>query len=105
MRTVPDVQRVTRAARLVAVTTVGVALLIAGVILIPLPGPGLLVILAGLAVLSVEYHWARRLRDEARTRIQRIRAIRQARRHQPAISPMTPDGLLPGDDVRFHDVA
>lgn len=47
--------------RRIAVTITGSLLLIVGVALLPLPGPGLLVILAGLGILSLEYGWARRL--------------------------------------------
>jgi hypothetical protein len=44
-----------------AVTIVGFALLALGVAMMVLPGPGILVIVAGLAVLATEYLWARRL--------------------------------------------
>jgi uncharacterized protein (TIGR02611 family) len=44
-----------------AVTVVGVCLLLGGIVLMPLPGPGILVVVAGLAVLATEYVWARRL--------------------------------------------
>ena len=47
--------------RRIGVTIAGSLLLVIGVLLLPLPGPGLLVILAGLGVLSLEYGWARRL--------------------------------------------
>ncbi|MBJ7342734.1 MAG: PGPGW domain-containing protein [Solirubrobacteraceae bacterium] len=43
---------------------VGIALLPLGVILIPLPGPGVGIILAGLAILSLEFHWLRKLLDK-----------------------------------------
>lgn len=43
-----------------AVLIVGVPLVILGLILIPLPGPGLLVTLAGLFILSLEFKWAER---------------------------------------------
>ena len=36
----------------------GVALLVAGVAMLALPGPGFLVIIAGLAVLASEFAWA-----------------------------------------------
>lgn len=32
-----------------------------GIALIPLPGPGWLLVIAGLGIWAVEYHWARRL--------------------------------------------
>ncbi len=43
------------------VSVLGVAVIVAGVILMPLPGPGMLVVLAGLGILATEFHWARRL--------------------------------------------
>ena len=41
----------------------GAALLLAGVVLIVLPGPGLVLIIAGLSLLAVDIPFARRLRD------------------------------------------
>ena len=46
--------------RRIAVTIVGVALVVVGVVLLVLPGPGLLLVLAGLIVLANEYPWAQR---------------------------------------------
>ncbi len=46
--------------RKVGVLLVGVPLLGLGIALLPLPGPGSLVILAALAVLSLEFAWAER---------------------------------------------
>jgi uncharacterized protein (TIGR02611 family) len=46
---------------------VGFGLLIAGTVMLALPGPGLLTIAAGLAVLGREFHWARRLLDRLKT--------------------------------------
>ena len=42
------------------VTVVGWVLVVGGIILMPLPGPGLLIMLSGLVVLSQEYEWAER---------------------------------------------
>lgn len=44
-------------------TVFGFTLLAIGVVLLVTPGPGWVVILAGLAVLAAEYLWARRLLD------------------------------------------
>jgi riboflavin biosynthesis pyrimidine reductase len=44
------------------VATVGASLLIAGVAMLVLPGPGIVTILAGLTVLATEFHWARRVK-------------------------------------------
>jgi uncharacterized protein (TIGR02611 family) len=68
------------------VTLVGVTLIAVGVVLLVLPGPGLLVMAFGLAVLATEYPAAQRLLDRiktsrpvavARTRWMRFRARSQ----------------------------
>lgn len=41
------------------ILALGWAVVIVGLILIPLPGPGVLAILAGLVILSLESAWAR----------------------------------------------
>lgn len=41
-----------------------------GVLLLPLPGPGWLVIFVGLGVLASEFTWARRLLDYVRDRVE-----------------------------------
>ncbi|MEM9160114.1 MAG: PGPGW domain-containing protein [Verrucomicrobiota bacterium] len=46
--------------RKVAIFLIGMVLVALGVVLLPLPGPGTLVILGGLAVLSMEFEWAKR---------------------------------------------
>lgn len=51
-----------------AVTIVGLALLLVGVALMVLPGPGILLIVAGLGVLATEYVWARALLVRAQKR-------------------------------------
>jgi uncharacterized protein (TIGR02611 family) len=49
-----------------AVTVAGGALIIGGVALMVLPGPGILLVVAGLAVLATEYVWARRVLGRAK---------------------------------------
>ena len=44
-----------------AITVVGVAIVLLGLVLVPAPGPGWLIVIAGLGVLSTEYSWAHRL--------------------------------------------
>ena len=44
----------------VAVTVAGGLLLVAGVALLVLPGPGMVLCAAGLALLATQYEWARR---------------------------------------------
>lgn len=43
-----------------AVLIAGVAVIILGIVLLPLPGPGLLIIAFGLLILSSEFAWAER---------------------------------------------
>jgi uncharacterized protein (TIGR02611 family) len=62
-------RRVTRAAKVVG----GFALLVAGVAMIALPGPGWLTIAAGLALLAGEFLWARRLLDRLKDQAARLR--------------------------------
>jgi uncharacterized protein (TIGR02611 family) len=71
----------------VAVSVAGFGLLVVGAIMMVTPGPGLLVIIAGLAVLATQYAWAERALDAARTRAANAKeaAVRRARR--PSGSP------------------
>lgn len=50
----------------VGVAVVGGLVLVAGVLMIPYPGPGWVVVFAGLAILATEFTWARRLLTYAR---------------------------------------
>jgi hypothetical protein len=54
-----DRQAMSRVIKVVA----GFGLLLAGTAMLVLPGPGLLTIAAGLAVLAAEFTWARRALD------------------------------------------
>ena len=45
----------------ILVGVVGTAVLIAGIIAIPYPGPGWLILFAGLAILGTEFQWAQRV--------------------------------------------
>jgi uncharacterized protein (TIGR02611 family) len=58
--------------RLVVIAA-GSAVTLAGVAMLVLPGPGLLAIAAGLAILATEFAWARGLLDRARARLHRLR--------------------------------
>lgn len=46
------------------VVLAGFVVVLAGLAMIPLPGPGLLVVAAGLAVLALEFVWAERLLEQ-----------------------------------------
>jgi uncharacterized protein (TIGR02611 family) len=62
-----------RFARRVVVTTIGSVLVCIGVPLLVLPGPGILLVVAGLAVLSTEYLWARSAMGWIKARAQRVK--------------------------------
>ena len=51
------------------VAVLGVLVIIVGVLLLPLPGPGWLVIFVGLGILATEFAWAERLLDYAKARV------------------------------------
>ena len=62
----------TRAGRLtlqIVTGTLGAAVVLVGVVLIPLPGPGWLIVLFGLAILAAEFVWAERLLTYTRDRL------------------------------------
>ena len=56
-------------ARKVGVLVVAIPVLVVGVALLVLPGPGLLVILAGLLILSLEFEFAKTYVDSVRKRL------------------------------------
>jgi uncharacterized protein (TIGR02611 family) len=53
----------------IAVGVLGTAIVVLGFILIPLPGPGWLIVFAGLALLATEFAWAERLLSYARQKV------------------------------------
>ncbi len=57
----------------IAITIAGFTVLIAGVAMLVLPGPGLLVIIAGLAILATEYVWAQRLLAKAKEKAEQAK--------------------------------
>lgn len=57
---------VKRSAKKIAIGIGGSVVLLSGIIMIPYPGPGWLVVFAGLAILAREFPWARRVLDFAK---------------------------------------
>jgi uncharacterized protein (TIGR02611 family) len=53
----------------IGVGVLGTAIVVLGIVLIPLPGPGWLIVFAGLALLATEFVWAERLLTYARRRV------------------------------------
>ncbi|MGA8115474.1 MAG: TIGR02611 family protein [Actinocatenispora sp.] len=63
--------RTGRVALKTGVGLLGAVLIVAGLLLVPLPGPGWLVVIAGLAVLAIEFAWARHLLRFTRRQLHR----------------------------------
>jgi hypothetical protein len=57
-----------RSGKRIAVTVAGGFVVLVGIAMLVLPGPGILVIIAGLAILATEYVWAERLLKMAKER-------------------------------------
>lgn len=57
--------------RRAAVAVLGGLLTLAGIVLLVLPGPGFVLVAAGLAVLATEFAWAKKPLDYARDRARR----------------------------------
>lgn len=71
--------------RRIVITIVGTSVLLLGVIMLVTPGPAFIVIPVGLAILAVEFVWARRWLKKLRELIsRRSRALRgqQAEQHR-----------------------
>ena len=67
----------------------GFTLIIAGLFMLVLPGPGIITILGGLALISQEYVWARRLSDWVKARFGRFagdsRQVDRSRAEEPQV--------------------
>jgi uncharacterized protein (TIGR02611 family) len=59
-------QHAKRQIKRIGTAIVGGAVLIVGVIAIPYPGPGWLIVFTGLAILATEFSWAQRVLEFAR---------------------------------------
>ncbi len=71
-------------ARRIVIAAVGVTVLLIGVALLVLPGPAFIVIPAGLAILALEFAWARRWLSTLRQRLSQAAqrdAGRRSRKH------------------------
>ena len=69
-----------RMARRIVILVVGFTVLLVGAALIVLPGPAFIVIPIGLAILSIEFAWARRWLKKIRQTISDNAAKLQARK-------------------------
>jgi uncharacterized protein (TIGR02611 family) len=58
--------------RKLIILVVGLPILIVGIIFIPLPGPGVLISLAGLLILSLEFTWPKKYVDTLMEKLRKI---------------------------------
>lgn len=58
--------------RWLAVGILGILVIIIGIIMLPLPGPGTLVIFLGITILAIEFKWAKELATKGEQGIERI---------------------------------
>ncbi|MEO6712954.1 MAG: PGPGW domain-containing protein [Mycobacteriales bacterium] len=91
-----------RHARKVGIFIVGWLVVIGGLILVPLPGPGWAIVFVGLSLLATEFAWAARLKtwvqEQLRAWMHKVQLWRAKRRRRP---PGIVDEAI--DDV-FEDV-
>jgi uncharacterized protein (TIGR02611 family) len=75
-----------RHARKVGVFVAGWLIVIVGLILVPLPGPGWAIVFVGLSLLSTEFAWAARLKNRVQqwltAWVHKMQAWRAARRRR-----------------------
>ena len=86
----------------VGITIAGFAVILAGIALLVLPGPGWLLIFAGFAILSTEYVWARRLLVKAKTKAEQAKDVvlrKKAAKAEKKAAPEDTAVPLPNDDV------
>lgn len=72
--------------RKVSIFVVGWVIVIVGLVLVPLPGPGWAIVFVGLSLLATEFAWAARLKDRVQqwlaAWVEKIQAWRAARRRK-----------------------
>ncbi len=92
---------IARNGKRVAVTIAGFVVLLAGVALLVLPGPGWLLIFIGLGILSTEYVWARRLLMAAKRKAEQAKDAVMQRKNGRGERKATrrDDGITTTDDA------
>jgi uncharacterized protein (TIGR02611 family) len=80
---------VLRRAYRVGVGVLGGTIAVGGLLLVPLPGPGWLLVFLGLAILGTEFAWAKRLAAFTKRKLARFWAWWRARRAERPATPST----------------
>ena len=86
-----------RTARRIAIAIIGTTVVLLGVAMLVLPGPGILTIILGLMLLGVEFAFARRwlvrIKSTSKKAADKVRA--RVRRSDPPGAAEPPDKTLP----------
>ena len=81
----------------IAVSVVGLVLLLLGLVMMVLPGPGLLFVIAGLAVLATEYVWAQRMLNYAKRKAEQAKnAVLGKKADEPLRAEPGSEDITPG---------
>jgi uncharacterized protein (TIGR02611 family) len=73
LESIRDRIRTTRTGRLtlqIVIALVGLLVVLIGIVLIPFPGPGWLIVIGGLAIWAIEFVWAQRLLTFTKDRLE-----------------------------------
>lgn len=84
-------RRAMRFAWQVIIFVVGMAVLLAGVVMIFTPGPAFVFIPLGLAILATEFHWAHKAQERIKARLRRKHTVID-RSEDKSPLPATGDG-------------
>ncbi len=76
------VQQTYKIVKRAAITIVGLTVLVFGLVLIFIPGPAIVVVPLGLAILSVEYAWAKNWLKRIREKISSANEVTRAKRNE-----------------------
>ena len=79
----------------IGVSIAGLVLVVLGLVMLVLPGPGVLLLLAGLAVLATEYVWAQRMLNYAKHKAGQAKDAvlrKKAGEPEPTTGEVTPEG-------------
>src|SRR5262245_23101341 len=74
---------IARSGKRIGVSLLGFALLILGLAMMVLPGPGLLLIVAGFAILATEYVWAQRALNFAKQKAEQAKNKVLGKKREP----------------------
>jgi uncharacterized protein (TIGR02611 family) len=93
---VPRAESLRRLLRRLAIGVAGCVVVIVGLILVPLPGPGWAIVFAGVALLGTEFSWAARLLQAVRRRLAPAAALlrRVPRVVRTAVASLAAAGTL-----------